>query len=145
MRMRLGVFAVFAALFTASSGRADPGKCPFHEEGDYPWSANIPTIVDGDLWAWIYLDLDKGGYPLRCYIGETNISGNETKSNLCKSFVSGWKATPLMKDGVRVAGTTRRQTVIIGKRHEELFDDAKKSWFAQHPEAKDCYPGTANG
>jgi hypothetical protein len=145
MHMRLGAFGVFGALFIASAGRAEAEKCPFREGGVYPWSANIPNIVDGDLWAWVYLDLDKGGYPLRCYIGETNISGNETKSNLCRGFVSGWKAMPLTKDGLRVAGTTRRRVVLIGKRHQQLFDEAKKGWFTQHPEANpDCYTGSAN-
>jgi hypothetical protein len=145
MRQRLGAILVFGALFIGSAGQAQSKKCPLHEEGIYPWSANIPTIVNGDLWAWVYLDLDKGGHPLRCYIGETNISGNETKSDLCRGFVSGWQATPLMKDGVRVAGTTRRQVIIIGNHHKQLFDEARKTWFAQHRDDNpDCYDGTAN-
>ena len=145
MRQRLGAFLLCAAVVNGSPGQAESNKCPFHEEGAYPWSATIPHIVDGDMWAWVYLDLDKGGNPLRCYIGETNVSGAETKSDLCRGFVSGWKATPLMKDGVRVAGTTRRQVVMIGKNHKRLFDQARTAWFAQHPDDNPaCYAGTAN-
>jgi hypothetical protein len=143
--MRKSLIAILVVSLFGWSAAAASDKCPFHEEGTYPWSATIPKIADGDLWAWVYLDLDKGGRPKRCYIGESNISGSETKSDLCRNFVAGWRATPLTKDGVSVEGTTRRLVVIIGKKHKQLFDDAKARWFAEHPdENPDCYRGTAN-
>ena len=145
MRQCFSVLAFLTVIFGTTASYAQSSPCPFREEGTYPWSANIPRIMSGDLWAWVYLDLDKKGRPLRCYIGQTNISGDETRANLCRSFVSGWKATPLMKDGVPVAGTTRRQVIIIGSRHKKVFDEARAAWFAQHPdENRACYNGTAN-
>lgn len=145
MRERLCFAVLVGALLNSASAGAQSRNCPFHEEGVFPWSANMPATMSGDLWAWVYLDLDKGGHPLRCYIGESNISGDQTKSNLCTGLVSGWKATPLMKDGVRVAGTTRRKVVMIGDAHRKMLADARKAWFVQHPDDNPaCYTGTAN-
>ena len=145
MRKQLSTWALFAAGLISASSQSLAGNCPFHEEGDFPWSANIPATVKGDMWAWVYLELDKNGYAQRCWIGETDISGDETKSNVCRSFVSGWKATPLMKDGMRVAGMTRRKFVIIGDRHQKMLEEARAAWFAQHPDDNPaCYPGRAN-
>jgi len=97
-------------------------------------------MVEGDLWAWIYLDLDKSGDPIRCYIGENNMPSPETRSKVCRSFVANWKSAPLMKDGKAVAGTTRRHFTIMGRRHEKLFEEARKRWLAAHPtESAECY------
>jgi hypothetical protein len=118
--------------------RAEP--CPFREKGDYPWSSMVPKIVEGDLWAWVYLDLDKHGRPLRCYIGESNLVALETRSNVCRSFVSGWRAAPLMQNGQAVAGTTRRLFIIMGRRHERLFEEARTRWMSEHSkESANCY------
>jgi len=114
--------------------------CPFREPGYYPWSTDIPDVVDGDMWAWVYLDLDKTGDPLRCYIGESNMSSPETRSKVCRSFVNNWRAAPLRKDGKAVAGTTRRFFTVMGDRHEKLFNEARKGWFAEHPQdSPACY------
>ena len=138
--MHNSLTAIVALSAFSSSGVAAGGKCPFHEEGAYPWSANIPRTMDGDSWAWVYLDLDKGGYPQRCYIGQSNISGPEARSNICKSFLRGWIATPLMKDGKHVAGTTRRFFVVTGTQHQKLLDEARERWFAEHPDDNPhCY------
>jgi hypothetical protein len=97
-------------------------------------------MVEGDLWAWIYLDLDKSGEPIRCYMGENNMPAPETRSKVCRSFVANWKAAPLMKDGKAVAGTTRRYFTIMGRRHGKLFEEARKRWLAAHPtESPACY------
>jgi len=139
-------FAAWAALAGNSHGLGAAERCPFREEGTYPWSSAIPSIVSGDLWAWVYLDLDKRGQPLRCYIGESNLAAPETKSNACRSFVSSWRAIPLMKDGHAVAGTTRRFFIIMGRRHEKLFDEARTRWFAEHPdESAECYSQVGRG
>ena len=122
-----------------TSALAAPEQCPFHEEGAYPWSSMVPRVVDGDLWAWVYLDLDKKGSPLRCYLGEGNVTAPETRSNVCRSFVSSWQATPLKQDGRAVAGTTRRFSVIMGRKHEKLFEEARSRWLAQHPDQIACY------
>jgi|SRR4051794_26249064 len=139
--MKLAAFlAASVALVGNANTLAAEERCPFREQGDYPWSAMVPRVVDGDLWAWVYLDLDKRGQPLRCYIGQTNLSAPETRSNVCRSFVATWQATPLMNDGKAVAGTTRRFFIIMGRRHEKLFDEARTRWFAEHPEeSADCY------
>ena len=61
-------------------------------------------------------------------------------ANICKSFLRGWIATPLMKDGKRVAGTTRRFFVVTGTQHQKLLDEARERWFAEHPDDNPhCY------
>src|SRR5690348_6683330 len=117
--------AALAALAGNGASLAASDKCPFREQGVYPWASMVPKIVDGDLWAWVYLDLDKRGQPLRCYIGENNLPAPETRSNVCRSFVGSWQAAPLVKDGKPVAGTTRRFFILMGRRHEKLFEDAR--------------------
>ena len=123
----------------ASSANGAPDQCPFHEQGVYPWASMVPKVVDGDLWAWVYLDLDKAGAPLRCRIGEGNLSAPETRSNVCRNFVGSWQARPLVKDGEPVAGTTRRFFILMGRKHEKLFDQARARWMAAHPELRACY------
>jgi hypothetical protein len=133
-------FSICTALLVTSAVRAESKKCPSREQGSYPWLERAPQVIDGDLWAWVYLDLDNHGFVLRCYFGGSNISGPETRSDVCRSFVSGWRATPLMKDGTAVAGTTKRFFILAGKKHRKLYDEARKQWFAEHPEdSPSCY------
>jgi hypothetical protein len=112
--------------------------CPPHEPGRYPWT--VKGTMPGDLWAEIYLDLDKAGHPLRCHMGKTNMSAPETRSKACKSFLKSWHAAPLMRDGKPVAGTTTRVFVVLGGRHDKLNEEARKRWFAEHPDQRpECF------
>jgi hypothetical protein len=46
-----------------------------------------------------------------------------------------------MKDGQAVAGSIRRFFIIMGRKHEKLYDSARKQWFVEHPEdSPNCYP-----
>lgn len=133
--------ALCATLSLSSAAAAEKKNCPFHEAGYYPWQAEVPRLVKGDLWAWVYLDIDKRGYPRRCYIGKNNMAEG-TRSNTCRSFVRGWRATPLLKDGVPTAGTIERFFIVMGDKHLKLLEEAKKRWAASHPEDNpDCYHG----
>lgn len=139
MRQRLGLCFVLGALLTSTAGQAGTQKCPFEEPGYYPWLADVPRTVDGDEWAWVYLDVDKHGYPESCRIGETNMTEG-SRSNTCRNFVTGWRSAPILKDGSPTAGTVKRFFIIAGSKHRQLFDEAKKRWMAAHPdENADCF------
>lgn len=98
-------------------------------------------LLPGDFWAWVHLEIDKDGRALGCGIGKTNISSQNTRSNLCRSYVASWKAVPILKDGKPIKTTVRRYTVIMGDKHADAERKARKQFFRDHPnERPECYP-----
>jgi len=103
-----------------------------------PW--NTSDLMPGDRWAWAYLRVNTRGTPATCGIGENNLSQG-TRSMVCRSFIRNWRANPVMRDGKPVEATIKRKFVIIGKKHEKAQDEARKRFFAEHPEERpECYP-----
>jgi hypothetical protein len=118
---------------------AAAGDCPPREPGNLPWMGN--GVVKGDLWAWIYLELDKNARPKRCLMGENNIHDADMRFYACRAMTLDWKpASP--DDGRSVASTTiKRFFVIPGPDRDKAIGEAKKSWFAEHPDQRpECYP-----
>ena len=129
---RIAACLLASLLMTASSAVGAQATCTPHEVGRYPWAIN--GLMPGDLWAVVWLDVDKGGHPLRCYIGENNISGSETRSNVCRSFLSGWTAPRGTVPRDKSVNRIRRKFVLVGSRHETLMEQAKKRYFQDHPD-----------
>jgi hypothetical protein len=96
--------------------------------------------MPGDLWADVYLVIDKSGYAIRCYIGKSNISGEETRSNVCRNYVSGWRTEPSAGAGPRVT-TIKRFFLWTGYRHlDKQTKQARKRYFDDHPEQRpECW------
>ena len=60
-----------AALSSASAAFAKDAHCPKWEAGAlYPWQST--QVLRDDRFAWVLLDVDRGGYPFRCRIGNNN-------------------------------------------------------------------------
>ena len=136
----LDLFTMVAALMAAAASPAHANTlCPPHEVGAYPWAAYGPK--EGDLWVWVDLDLDQGGHPLRCYIGKSNMSGPQTLSDVCSSFLADWRTSPLIHEGSPVAGRTRRLVVMMSRPSQRRFARERERWFADHPEvSRECFP-----
>lgn len=96
--------------------------------------------MPGDLWADVYLDIDKSGYAIRCYMGKNNISGEETRSNVCRNYVSGWRTEPPPASNRRVT-TIKRFFLWTGYRHlDKRTKEARKRYFKDHPDQRpECW------
>jgi hypothetical protein len=82
--------ALGAALCIGPAAFAEETRCPNWEPGaSYPWQSN--EIVPGDRFAWLALDVDRGGYPFRCRIGNNNYVDPEARFWLCKSYSDRWR------------------------------------------------------
>jgi hypothetical protein len=129
--------ALLSTMLIPATLQAKPA-CPAREEGVVPW--NTPGLMEGDRWAWVYLTINTRGTPTNCGIGENNLSQG-ARSKVCRSFIRNWRATPVLKDGKPTNATIKRKFVIIGKKHEKAYDEARKTYFQQHPEERpECYP-----
>ena len=62
---------------------AADAPCPPREPGSYPWAGN--GIVNGDLYAWVYLKIGKDRRP-ECSIGENNIHDSDLRFFVCRAF-----------------------------------------------------------
>jgi hypothetical protein len=128
-----------AALTCGGPAVAAASDCPPHEPGYLPWLTN--DIAKGDLWAWVYLELDKDARPKRCLMGENNIHDADTRFLACDAMKESWKAATT-DEGRSVASTTvKRLFVIPGPDRNKAIRDAKKQWFAEHLDQRpECYP-----
>lgn len=125
-------------VLSSAPALADKAPCPARELGNYPWGSI--EHMPGDYWAWVYLDVDKKGYPQRCYLGQNNVIGTETRSNICRSFLSSWRATPPGKSDP--GGVTRisRYFLLLGNKHQRQLDRAKRQYFREHPDQRpECF------
>jgi hypothetical protein len=135
----IGAFALSAAFFTASASAADKAPCPPHEAGAfYPWQNS--GMVKGDKYAWVYIDVDRTGRPLRCKIGENNIFDEFARFQLCNAYTADWRA-PAASPGDPDTRTIKKQTIMIGSDHQLADQKARRAWFKAHPEERsECYP-----
>jgi len=131
--------AVLVALATASSAAFTKPDCPAREAGQgYPWQNLDP--IKGDHYAWVYVDVDKAGRPLRCSIGENDIDDPETRFRSCLAYKDDWRARPAGPDEPAVR-TIKRRFTLIGYEHQMADQKARKAYFKAHPEERSsCYP-----
>ena len=86
----MNAFALVAALSMSSAVLAEDKPCPKWEPGArYPWQSN--EISPGDRFAWLFLDVDRGGYPVRCRFGNNNYVDAEARVWLCKQYYERWR------------------------------------------------------
>ena len=123
----------------APAAVAAANDCPPHEPGYLPWLTN--GVAKGDLWAWVYLELDKDARPKRCLMGENNIHDADTRFLACDAMKQGWKPAT-EEDGRALASTTvKRLFILPGPNRNKEIREAKKRWFAEHPDQRpECYP-----
>jgi hypothetical protein len=118
---------------------AENARCPAHELGAfYPWESR--EIRSRDQFAWIYLDVDRKGYVVRCAFGKNNFPDPEGLFWLCKSYSDRWRATPAANSDPAIR-TLERFALIASYEHTAADRKARKLWFQQHPEERpECYP-----
>lgn len=139
--MRISGAVALSAVLCASSSTAlaEKALCPKHETGGgYPWQTQ--QIMDGDEWAWVYVDVDKGGRPIKCGIGQNNIPDPEVRFRLCSAYSEDWRTRPAA-EGEPATRTIKRMTVLTGYKHQMADQQARKRFFREHPEERpECYP-----
>ena len=136
---RLSKFMLLAAVIGCGPAVAAESDCPPHEPGYLPWLTD--GVAKGDRWAWVYLELDKDARPNRCLMGENNIHDADTRFLACDAMKESWK--PATDDEARALASTtvKRLFIIPGPNRNKEIRDAKKLWFAQHPDQRpECYP-----
>jgi hypothetical protein len=136
---KLSKVLLVAALIASGPAMAAANDCPPHEPGYLPWLTN--GIAKGDLWAWVYLELDKDARPKRCLMGDNNIHDADTRFLACDAMKESWKPATAA-DAKAVASTTvKRLFILPGPKRDKEIREAKKLWFAQHPDQRpECYP-----
>lgn len=136
--MKFGLYLAFGvfALGLASPAAAK-GPCPPRESGTYPWAIN--GIMDGDLWAWVYLEIGKDKQPVRCLIGNNNIDDSDLRFFVCKAFMDQWQ--PADSTQVQPGTEVKRFFLMAGNKHANANQAARKKFFADHPDQRpQCYP-----
>jgi hypothetical protein len=139
-RLKHRRFLVIGSLVLLGSAPAfaDKQPCPARELGSYPWGSI--ESMSGDYSAWVYLDVDYKGYPQRCYLGQNNVIGEETRSNICRSFLSSWRAILPENRGLSGVTRIRRYFVLLGKKHQAQLDRAKRQYFHEHRDQRpECF------
>jgi hypothetical protein len=134
---------IFSLLVLAGLGFGTPAvaadECPPHEPGYLPWMQN--GIAKGDLWAWVYLELDKNSRPKRCLMGDNNIHDPDTRFLACDAMKESWKAATDSEARSVASTTIKRLFVMPGPDRDKEIREAKKSWFTEHPDQRpECYP-----
>lgn len=128
-----------AALSVAAPVNPLPSGCPPHEPGYLPWLNN--GTVKGDLWAWIYLELDKDARAKNCMMGENNIHDPDTRFLACRAMKEDWRPATAEQAKAVASTTVKRFFIIPGPDRNKAIRDAKKQYFASHPDERpECYP-----
>jgi len=138
--MRRFYLAVLAAALAASwPALAENTPCPTREAGAaYPWQNLTP--IEGDHYAWVIVDVDRTGRPIRCGIGDNNIPDKDMRFFLCNAYKGDWRAPPADAGDPDVR-TIKRRTTMVGYEHQMADKKARRLWFKQHPdERQTCYP-----
>jgi len=138
--MRLAGASAFGVVLALSSGAgAETTPCPEREAGAaYPWQSL--ELMKGDRYAWVIVDVDRTGRPLRCGVGDNNIPDPDTRFFLCNAYKGDWRAPPAGA-GEPDVRTIRRRTTMVGYEHQMADKKARKLWFRQHPDERpECYP-----
>ena len=133
------VLVIGAAVTLSSSALAEKGVCPTREAGAaYPWQNLTP--MKGDRYAWVIVDVDRTGRPIRCGIGDNNFPDPDMRFLLCNAYKGDWRAPPASAGDPDVR-TVKRRTTMVGYEHQMADKKARRAWFKQHPEERqECYP-----
>ena len=107
----------------------------------YPWQSNV--VLRDDRFAWVILDVDRRGFPIRCRVGNNNYADNEERFWLCKQYSDRWRGPP-----AAASDPDRRRlerfTLIPGPRHQSAEVKARRAWFEHNPHQRpECYPEPA--
>jgi len=133
MRVASSIAVVLIALASPALAKE---ACPARETGTYPWAAN--GVLNGDLYAWVYLKIGKDHRP-ECFMGANNINDSDERFFVCNAFANGWK--PARAEDAVPGTVVKRLMVIAGPNHAKLDKDARRRFFAEHPDERpDCYP-----
>jgi hypothetical protein len=130
---------LLVAFIAAAPVQAATSDCPAHEPGELPWLTD--GSVPGDLWAWVYLELDSTGRPERCLMGANNIDDSDLRFFVCRAAKEDWH--PATADAAKALASTtvKRHFVLPGPRHNKGAREAKKQYFAEHSDIRpECYP-----
>jgi len=132
------IVTLYAALSLASAATAEKTACPPREMGQsYPWESS--ELMRGDKYAWIYIDVDRDGWPLQCKIGDNNVT-EYMRFQLCNAYTKNWRA-PAASQGDPDHRTLKRYTLVISSAHQLANENARRAWFKQHPDERPaCYP-----
>ena len=133
--MKCALFLAFLIGIPVAAVAADP-PCPPREPGSYPWAGQ--GIVNGDLYAWVYLKIGKDRRP-QCSIGENNIHDSDLRFFVCRAFANEWK--PARPEDAMPGSVVKRLTIMAGPNHAKMEKEARKQYFVQHPDQRpECYP-----
>jgi hypothetical protein len=126
-------------LSTAPAAQAAGARCPKWEAGTrYPWQSN--QVLRDDRFAWVILDVDRGGFLIKCRIGANNYADNEERFWLCKQYTDLWRGPPAAASDPAIR-RLERFSLIPGYRHATADRKARIAWFKEHPaERPACYP-----
>ena len=135
---RLTLLAL-GALVTSSAVLAQRPACPQREAGAaYPWQNLEP--MKGDRYAWVIVDVDRTGRPIRCAIGDNNIPDPDMRFLLCNAHKGDWRG-PAATSGDPDVRTLKRRTTMLGYEHQMADKKARRQWFKDHPDERpECYP-----
>jgi hypothetical protein len=133
------VIGICAAICVSSAATAEKASCPPREAGQaYPWQSLEP--IEGDKSAWVIVDVDRTGRPIRCAIGDNNIPDPEMRWRLCQAYSGDWRA-PAAAAGDPATRTIKRHFTMLGYKHQMADQKARKQYFKDHPgEQPGCYP-----
>ncbi|MEO7634635.1 MAG: hypothetical protein ABIS38_03180 [Sphingomicrobium sp.] len=133
------LLAIAAAISLAAPAAAQQSRCPTWEAGTrYPWQST--EIMAGDRFAWIRLEVDRRGYPIRCRVAKNNYPDAESRVWLCKQYYEEWRGPRAAASDAKVR-TLERLSLIPSHRRALADRKARAAWFAQHPQERPkCYP-----
>lgn len=127
------------SLLVGTGASATDGNCPPREPGTYPWLED--GKLPGDEWAWVYLELDKNARAKRCLMGENNIRDPDLRFFVCRAMKEDWHPASDEEAKTLASTTVKRFFVIPGYDHDKKLREARKRFFAEHPDERpECYP-----
>ena len=136
---RISNWLLLCSLLVAGPVEAAQSDCPPHEPGVLPWMPD--GMVKGDLFAWVFLELDKNAQPKRCLMGENNIHDPDMRFFACRAMKEDWHLATPEEERSLASTTVKRRFVIPGPNRVKEIREAKKAFFAGHPDLRpECYP-----
>src|SRR3982751_1399320 len=118
---------ICAVLAVSSPALGEQAACPTLEAGAaYPWQ-NL-TLMKGDRYAVVIVDVDKTGRPIRCGVGDNNFPDPDMRFLLCNAYKGDWRAPPAGVGDPDVR-TIKRRTTMVGYEHQMADQKARRLWF----------------
>lgn len=94
----------------------------------------------GDRYAWLILDVDRRGHPLKCRVANDNYPDPESRVWLCKQYTEVWRG-PRAAASDPAVRRLMRYSLIPSYEHDMADKKARKLWFKQNPQERpECYP-----